>query len=46
MSGIIEEAVSAYKDAMLSQVAALEGKSDIPCVVTVDDQNFLPEFNA
>ena len=31
---------------MLSQVQALEGKDDIPCVVTVDDQNFLPEFNA
>ena len=25
---------------------ALEGKSDIPCTVTVDDKNFLPEFNA
>ena len=31
---------------MLSQVAALEGKDDIPCVVTVDDEKFLPEFNA
>ena len=31
---------------MLSQVAALEGKDDIPCVVIVDDNNFLPEYNA
>ena len=46
LSSVIDEAVSIYKEAMLSQVAALEGKSDIPCVVTVDDQNFLPEFNA
>lgn len=30
---------------MLSQVQALEGKDDIPCTVTVDDKNFLPEFN-
>ena len=46
LSSVIDEAVSTYKESMLSQVAALEGKSDIPCVVTVDDQNFLPEFNA
>ena len=24
---------------------ALEGKSDIPCVVIVDDTNFLPQLN-
>lgn len=29
---------------MLAQVAALEGKDDIPCVVTVDNERFLPEF--
>lgn len=31
---------------MLSEVKALEGKSDIPCEVTIDDQRFLPEFNS
>jgi len=30
---------------MLSQVVALEGKDDIPCVVTVDDKHFLPDYN-
>ena len=30
---------------MISQVAALSGKTDIPCVVTVDQEHFLPEFN-
>lgn len=46
MSGVIDDAVAEYKEAMLSQVKALEGKDDIPCVVTVDDKNFLPEFNS
>ena len=46
LSGVINEAVLEYKSSMLSQVAALEGKDDIPCVVTVDDQHFLPEYNA
>ena len=46
LSGIVDEAVQEYKTSMLEQVAALEGKDDIPCVVTVDDTNFLPEFNA
>ena len=45
LSSIIDEAVAEYKQAMLSQVRALEGKEDIPCVVTVDDKNFLPELN-
>ena len=45
LSSIVDEAVSEYKEKMLSQVQALEGKSDIPCTVTVDDKNFLPEFN-
>lgn len=46
LSSIVDSAVAEYKEAMLSQVKALEGKSDIPCVVTVDDAKFLPEFNA
>ena len=46
LSGIIDDAVAEYKEAMLSQVKALEGKDDIPCVVTIDDSRFLPEFNA
>lgn len=45
LSGVIDEAVAEYKESMLSQVKALEGKDDIPCVVTVDDAHFLPEFN-
>ena len=46
LSSIVDEAVQEYKTSMLEQVAALEGKDDIPCVVTVDDAHFLPEFNA
>lgn len=46
LSGVIDSAVAEYKEAMLSQVKALEGKDDIPCVVTIDDSRFLPEFNA
>lgn len=46
LSGVINEAVQEYKAAMISQVAALEGKDDIPCEVTVDNERFLPEFNA
>ena len=30
---------------MLSEVVALQGKDDIPCVVTVDDKHFLPDYN-
>ena len=30
---------------MLSQVKALEGKSDIPCTVNIDSENRLPEYN-
>ena len=45
LNSIIDDAVNEYKSSMLDQVAALQGKSDIPCVVTVDDQHFLPEFN-
>ena len=46
LNGVIGEAVQEYKSSMLSQVAALEGKKDIPCEVTVDNVHFLPEFNA
>lgn len=46
LSSVIDDAVAAYKEKMLSEVKALEGKSDIPCVVTIDDQRFLPEFNS
>ena len=42
---MVDEAVDEYKSAMLSQVAALEGKDTIPCVVTIDEERFLPEFN-
>ena len=45
LEGVIDEAVSEYKELMLSQVKALEGKGDIPCAVTVDKNKFLPEFN-
>jgi len=46
LSGVVDEAVAEYKESMLRQVKALEGKDDIPCVVTVDDEHFLPELNA
>ena len=45
LNSVIDEAVQEYKSAMLSQVVALEGKDDIPCVVTVDDKHFLPDYN-
>ena len=45
LQSIIDDAVSEYKQSMLSQVEALAGKDDIPCAVTVDQKNFLPEFN-
>ena len=37
LEAVIDDAVSEYKQLMLSQVKALEGKGDIPCVVTIDD---------
>lgn len=46
LESVIEEAVATYKNLMLSQVKALEGKGDIPCTVTVDQKNHLPEYNA
>jgi hypothetical protein len=30
---------------MLKEVAALTGKTTIPCIVLVDEKNFLPEWN-
>ena len=46
LESVIEEAVSTYKKLMLSQVKALADKDDIPCAVTIDQKNFLPEYNA
>ena len=45
VESIIEPAVKEYKKKMLSEVKALEDKKDIPCVVNVDPDNFLPEWN-
>lgn len=45
LEAVVEEAIAEYKQLMLSQVKALEGKDDIPCVVTIDDKNRLPEYN-
>ena len=42
---MIDDAVAEYKKLMLSQVKALEGKDDIPCTVSIDDKNRLPEYN-
>lgn len=36
LQGVIDEAVDEYKQLMLSQVKALEGKDDIPCAVTIN----------
>ena len=45
LQGVIDDAVQEYKSLMLSQVKALEGKDDIPCTVTIDQNKFLPEYN-
>ena len=45
LAAVIDDAVSEYKQLMLSQVKALEGKTDIPCTVTIDENNRLPEYN-
>ena len=45
LAAVIDDAVDEYKKLMLSQVKALEGKDDIPCVVTIDEQKRLPEYN-
>ena len=41
----IGAATKIYKDLMLSQVVAFKDKKDIPCRVSVDEENFLPEWN-
>lgn len=45
IKGQIDEAVKTYKGMMLKQVVAFKNKTDIPCKVTIDDKNFLPEWN-
>ena len=45
IEGVIEDAIAEYKELMLGQVKALEGKDDIPCKVLIDENNFLPEWN-
>ena len=41
----IPGAIKTYKEMMLKEVKALTGKTDIPCRVSVDERNFLPEWN-
>lgn len=43
--GQIDEAVRIYKEKMLAEVVALKDKTDIPCRVTIDEKNFLNEWN-
>ena len=45
LQAVIDDAVSEYKELMLSQVKDLEGKDDIPCEVTIDEEKRLPEYN-
>ena len=45
LQSVIDDAVAKYKELMLSQVKALKDKDDIPCAVTIDEKNFLPEYN-
>ena len=45
LESIIDDAVSEYKQQMLAEVKALEGRDDIPCRVKVDKKNFLPAYN-
>lgn len=45
VKGQVDGAVKIYKETMLAQVQAFKGKTDIPCRVTIDDKNFLPEWN-
>ena len=45
IEGIIEPAIKEYKKKMLAEVKDLSAKKDIPCSVTIDDGNFLPEWN-
>ena len=41
----IDSAIKKYKKLMLEQVVAFKDKTDIPCRVTIDEANFLPEWN-
>ncbi len=43
---VIAGAVAQYKAVMIKEVARLDGRSDIPCTVQIDEKNFLPEWNA
>jgi len=45
IEGVLEDAIAEYKQLMLTQVKALEGKDDIPAKLTIDKNNFLPEWN-
>ena len=45
IEGLIDDAIAEYKELMLAQVKALEGKDDIPCKVLIDENNWLPEWN-
>ena len=45
LQAVIDDAVSEYKQLMLSQVKDLEGKDDIPCEVVIDEDKRLPEYN-
>jgi len=45
IASVIDDAIAIYKEKMLAEVKALEGKDDIPCEVTIDEKNFLPEWN-
>ena len=44
LQSIIDDAVDQYKSSMRDQVKALEGREP-PCVVTIDQEKFLPEYN-
>ena len=41
----VDNAVKEYKRLMLSQVRDLKDRKDIPCKVSIDEANFLPEWN-
>lgn len=45
LQGVIDDAIEQYKRLMLAQVKALQGKEDIPCKVTIDEEHFLHEYD-
>merc|ERR1719223_2518443 len=45
IEGEKDEAIRIYKEKMLAEVEAFKEKSDFKCDITIDDQNFLPEWN-